>query len=93
MVENRRNPASALRFRRSPGVLWEQGVAGSNPAAPIFANGTVRPLGSLAMDDLSASGTVDRYLAAAQSNNIDALVETLADDPELVSPRSLHQHG
>jgi hypothetical protein len=31
---------------------------------------------------------VDRYLAAAQSNDIDALVETLADEPELVSPLS-----
>jgi hypothetical protein len=31
---------------------------------------------------------VDRYLAAAQSNDIDVLVETLADDPELVSPLS-----
>ena len=40
------------------------------------------------MADLSASGVVDRYLAAAQSNDIDALVETLADDPELVSPLS-----
>ena len=40
------------------------------------------------MDDLSAADAVDRYLAAAQSNDIDALVETLADDPELVSPLS-----
>jgi hypothetical protein len=40
------------------------------------------------MDDLSAAGAIDRYLAAAQSNDIDALVETLADDPELVSPLS-----
>ena len=40
------------------------------------------------MDDLGAAGVVDRYLAAAQSNDIDALVETLADDPELVSPLS-----
>jgi hypothetical protein len=40
------------------------------------------------MDDLSASGVIDRYLAAAQSNDIDALIETLADDPELVSPLS-----
>jgi hypothetical protein len=40
------------------------------------------------MDDVSASGAIDRYLAAAQSNDIDALVETLADDPELVSPLS-----
>jgi hypothetical protein len=39
------------------------------------------------MDDLDA-GMVDRYLAAARSNDIDALVETLADDPELVSPLS-----
>ena len=40
------------------------------------------------MDDLGAAGVVDRYLAAAQSNDIDALLETLADDPELVSPLS-----
>jgi hypothetical protein len=40
------------------------------------------------MDDLGAAGAVDRYLAAAQSNDIDALVETLADDPELISPLS-----
>jgi hypothetical protein len=40
------------------------------------------------MDDVSAAGMVDRYLAAAQSNDIDALVETLADNPELVSPLS-----
>jgi ketosteroid isomerase-like protein len=40
------------------------------------------------MDDLGAEGVVDRYLAAAQSNDIDALLETLADDPELVSPLS-----
>jgi ketosteroid isomerase-like protein len=35
-----------------------------------------------------ALGMVDRYLAAAQSNDIDSLVETLADDAELVSPLS-----
>jgi SnoaL-like domain len=40
------------------------------------------------MDDRSLTAAVDRYLAAAQSNDIDALVETLADDPELVSPLS-----
>src|ERR1700727_2633118 len=40
------------------------------------------------MDNLGAAGAIDRYLAAAQSNDIDALVETLADDPELVSPLS-----
>jgi ketosteroid isomerase-like protein len=40
------------------------------------------------MDDLRASRVVDSYLAAAQSNDIDALVETFADDPELVSPLS-----
>jgi hypothetical protein len=40
------------------------------------------------MNDPSALGMVDRYLAAAQSNDIDVLVETLADDPELVSPLS-----
>jgi hypothetical protein len=40
------------------------------------------------MDDVSASSVIDRYLAAAQSNDIDALIETLADDPELVSPLS-----
>ena len=40
------------------------------------------------MADPSTSDAVDRYLAAAQSNDIDALVETLADDPELVSPLS-----
>ena len=40
------------------------------------------------MDDSSTLGVLDRYLAAAQSNDIDALVETLADDPELVSPLS-----
>jgi hypothetical protein len=40
------------------------------------------------MDDLGAAGAIDRYLAAAQSNDIDALIETLADDPELVSPLS-----
>jgi ketosteroid isomerase-like protein len=40
------------------------------------------------MDDVSAAGMVDHYLAAAQSHDIDALVETLADDPELVSPLS-----
>lgn len=40
------------------------------------------------MDDLGAAGVVDRYLAAAQANDIDALVETLADDPELLSPLS-----
>jgi hypothetical protein len=34
------------------------------------------------------SSAIDRYLACAQSNDIDALVETLADDPELVSPLS-----
>jgi SnoaL-like domain len=40
------------------------------------------------MSDPSALGMVDRYLAAAQSNDIDVLIETLADDPELVSPLS-----
>src|SRR5580698_4424355 len=40
------------------------------------------------MNDLSAADVIDRYLAAAQSNDIDALVETLADDPELISPLS-----
>jgi ketosteroid isomerase-like protein len=40
------------------------------------------------MDDLAAAGVIERYLAAAQSNDIDALVETLADDPELISPLS-----
>lgn len=40
------------------------------------------------MDDARPSDAVDRYLAAARSNDIDALVETLADDPELVSPLS-----
>ena len=40
------------------------------------------------MDDRDATGAIERYLAAAQSNDIDALVETLADDPELVSPLS-----
>jgi SnoaL-like protein len=40
------------------------------------------------MDDHSDAGVIDRYLAAAQSNDIDALVETLADDPELISPLS-----
>jgi ketosteroid isomerase-like protein len=39
------------------------------------------------MSDL-VSGMVDRYLAAAQSNDIDSLAETLADDAELVSPLS-----
>lgn len=40
------------------------------------------------MDDLGAADAVDRYLAAAQSNDIDALLETLADGPELISPLS-----
>jgi hypothetical protein len=40
------------------------------------------------VEDLGVAGAIDRYLAAAQSNDIDALVETLADDPELVSPLS-----
>jgi ketosteroid isomerase-like protein len=40
------------------------------------------------MAEPSESDAVDRYLAAARSNDIDALVETLADDPELVSPLS-----
>ena len=40
------------------------------------------------MNDLGATDVVDRYLAAAQSNDIDALIETLADDPELISPLS-----
>jgi hypothetical protein len=40
------------------------------------------------MDDLGAVGVVDRYLVAARSNDIEALVETLADDPELISPLS-----
>ncbi len=40
------------------------------------------------MDNSGAAGVVDRYLAAAQSNDIDALVETLAGDPELISPLS-----
>lgn len=40
------------------------------------------------MSEPSAPGVIDRYLAAAQSNDIDALVETLADDPELISPLS-----
>jgi SnoaL-like domain len=40
------------------------------------------------MDDLGATSAVERYLAAALSKNIDALVETLADDPELISPLS-----
>jgi hypothetical protein len=40
------------------------------------------------VDDPSAAGTIDRYLAAARANDIDALLETLADDPELVSPLS-----
>ncbi len=40
------------------------------------------------MDGPSATGAVDRYLAAARSNDIHALLETLADDPELVSPLS-----
>jgi hypothetical protein len=31
---------------------------------------------------------VDRYLAAAQSNDIDALLEALADEPEPLSPLS-----
>jgi hypothetical protein len=40
------------------------------------------------MDNSGAAGVVDRYLAAAQANDIDALVETLAGDPELLSPLS-----
>ena len=40
------------------------------------------------MADPSTPDAVDRYLAAAQSNDIDSLVETLADDAELVSPLS-----
>lgn len=40
------------------------------------------------MDDAGAVDVIDRYLAGAQSNDIDALVETLADDPELISPLS-----
>jgi hypothetical protein len=40
------------------------------------------------VDGSSATDTIDRYLAAAQSNDIDTLVETLADEPELVSPLS-----
>ncbi|MGD1058786.1 MAG: nuclear transport factor 2 family protein [Solirubrobacteraceae bacterium] len=40
------------------------------------------------MDNPGAAGVVDRYLAAAQANDIDALVETLAGDPELLSPLS-----
>ena len=40
------------------------------------------------MEDIGAAGAIDRYLAAARSNDIDALVETLADDPELISPLS-----
>ncbi|HEY3758747.1 MAG TPA: hypothetical protein VGL37_03240 [Solirubrobacteraceae bacterium] len=40
------------------------------------------------MDDLGAADAIDRYLVAAQSNDIDALIETLGDDPELISPLS-----
>jgi ketosteroid isomerase-like protein len=40
------------------------------------------------MDDRNAANAIERYLAAAQSNDIDALLETLADDPELISPLS-----
>jgi hypothetical protein len=40
------------------------------------------------VDDIDAASAIDRYLAAAQSNDIDALIETLADDPELISPLS-----
>lgn len=40
------------------------------------------------MDDRNAASAIERYLAAAQSNDIDTLLETLADDPELISPLS-----
>jgi hypothetical protein len=40
------------------------------------------------MDSPSAPDAVARYLAAAKSNDVDALIDTLADDPELISPLS-----
>jgi hypothetical protein len=40
------------------------------------------------MAGVDSVGPVERYLAAARSNDIDALIETLAEEPELVSPLS-----